>query len=193
MDFPWKEIVGPIIKIAPTLTGVFAGPAAGKIAEAAGSILAEQLGVPATPGAVAEAITNAPEKAADALASEQVQAAIAQAQVEMMRIVNDTYREELKSDSPFIRMARPGWLYTGNLIFALFGLGYAKALWMGQYEALNSMGAATMFLAPALAVVGVISYGRTQEKIAGAANVPTSPGAIIGEMVGAALKKTAKK
>lgn len=189
----WTKIGGPLIGAGATVLGsVIGGPAGAAIGKAAGGVIADALGVDATPEAVAEAIEQNPAAAKAAAESPETAAAVAQAHAEIIKTVNETYREELRSESAFIRMARPGWMWAGNIVFLLFGFGYAKALWLGQYEALSSMGAATMFMTPVLAIVGVISYGRTQEKLAGVGGT-ISAGAVVGEVVGAVVKKVTRK
>jgi len=107
----WSQLAGPLTKLGPaaaTILGtLIGGPAGGAIGKAAGQVLSDALGVPNEPEAVAEAVAANPDKAAAAIASPDMQAAIAQAQAEIIKTVNETYRIELQQESWVVRLWRP--------------------------------------------------------------------------------------
>lgn len=109
-DLDWKQIAGPLASVGATVLGtVVGGPAGAVVGKAVGGAIASALGVDETPEAVSAAIEKDPAgaKAAIDRNSDDIAAALAQAQAEMMRIVNETYRLELQSESWVVRMWRP--------------------------------------------------------------------------------------
>ena len=85
-DIDWTKIAGPLIGAGATVLGtIVGGPTGAAVGKAAGGVLAEVLGVPATPEAVAEAIENNPTAAKAATDTPGMAAAIAQAQAEIIQ------------------------------------------------------------------------------------------------------------
>lgn len=173
------------------LGGLIGGPAGAAIGSAAGSILAGALGVDETPESVAGAVKANPMQANDVIASDNMQAAIAQAQAEALKTINETYRIELQNESWVVRLWRPvcGWCFT--VILTIHGLAYAKALWFRDFEIIRTIPDMTIFYGVFGAVVGVYAWGRTAEKKAAAAS-GGAPEAI-AEAIGAVVKKVARK
>lgn len=185
------KVIGSLGTPAGTLLGtLIGGPAGAAIGKAAGSVLAEALGVPDDPDAVAGAVRADPMKANDAIASDNMQAAIAQAQADIIKTVNETYRIELQNESWVVRMWRPicGWCLA--MIWTVHGLAIGYALWIRQFDVIRTIPDLTVFYGVMGAVVGVYAWGRTAEKKAAAAS--GAPEAI-AEAIGAVVKKVAKK
>lgn len=164
-DFDWKQIAGPLINIGATTLGtVIGGPTGGAVGKAVGPILAGALGVPSTPGAVADAIAKSPETVRTVEATPEVQAAIERATTEHIQAVNETYRLELQSESPFVRYARPAWLWVGALVWGVHGLALGLALFRKDFEALRAIPDLTAFYVVMGGVAGVYAWRRTDEK-----------------------------
>jgi hypothetical protein len=153
-------------------------------------VLAEALGVPDDPDAVAGAVKADPTKGEDAINSAQMHVAIAQAQAEIIKTVNETYRIELQNESWVVRMWRPicGWCLA--LIWTVHGLAIGYALWIRQFDVIRTIPDLTVFYGVMGAVVGVYAWGRTVEKKA-ASNSGSAE--VIAETIGAVIKKVAKK
>jgi gas vesicle protein len=187
----WSLLTGALAKLgtpAGTLLGtLIGGPAGAAIGKAAGTVLAEALGVDDTPEAVAEAVKADPMKAEDALTSPQMQAAIAQAQAEMIKTVNETYRIELQQESWVVRLWRPvcGWCLA--LVWTVHGIALGKAIWFKEYEVIKVIADLFVFYTVMGGVVGVAAWGRTAEKKAGVSTADT-----IAETIGAVIKRAKK-
>lgn len=189
-DLDWTKIGGPLINAGATILGtVIGGPAGGAIGKAAGGIIADALGVPATPEAVSDAIEANPAAANAAANSPEVAAAVAQAQLEQVKTINATYQLELKDENWIVKLWRPvcGWCFT--VILTVHGFAYAKALWFRDFEIIRTIPDMTIFYGVFGAVVGVYAWGRTAEKKY-ASNIDAGA---IGEVVGNAIKKAVKK
>ncbi len=185
------KVIGSLGTPAGTLLGtLIGGPAGAAIGKAAGSVLAEALGVPDDPDAVAGAVKADPMAASDAINSAQMQAAIVQAQAEMVKTVNETYRIELQQESWVVRLWRPMWGWCGCLVWTVHGIAYAKALWFKDFDIIRTIPDMTAFYLVMGAVVGVAVWNRTQEKKAAASAGATEA---IAEAIGAVVKKVAKK
>jgi hypothetical protein len=167
-NLDWTKIAGPLLGAGATVLGtIVGGPGGAAIGKAAGTVLAEVLGVPADPASVGAAIEADPEAAKAAADSPETAAAVAQAQAEMVKTVNETYRIELQSESWIIKYWRPvcGWCFT--MILTVHGLAYAKALWFRDFEIIRTIPDMTVFYGVFAAVVGIYAWGRTAEKKAG--------------------------
>jgi outer membrane lipoprotein SlyB len=189
-SFDWKTIAGPLAKVgAGTLGTLIGGPAGGAIGSAVGGVLAEALGVPATPEAVGGAIAADPDAAREALASRdaEISKAIAEAELSMIREVNETYRLELKSESWFIKGWRPacGWMLC--VVWGVHGLAIGLALVRKDFEVIRTIESLTIFYATMTVVTGVAAWGRTKEKVQGVA------GASVGGLLGGLINKAVKK
>lgn len=190
----WSALTGALAKLgtpAATILGtLIGGPTGAAIGKAAGTVLAEALGVDDTPEAVSEAVAADPMKANDAISSAQMQAAIVQAQAEMLKTVNETYRIELQNESWVVRLWRPicGWCLA--LIWTIHGVAIGLALWTRNFDVIRTIPDLTVFYSVMGAVVGVYAWGRTVEKKAGINSGVTEA---IAEAVGAVAKKVTKK
>lgn len=188
-NLDWTKIAGPLLGAGATVLGtIVGGPGGAAIGKAAGTVLAEALGVPADPDAVGAAIEADPEAAKAAADGKDVAAAVAEAQAKIIEEVNQTYRIELQSESPYVRLARPTWLWAGCAIWTIHGIVYAKALWFRDFEIIRTIPDMTIFYGVMGAIVGVYAWQRTKEKIQGA----DIPGAL-AQATGAIIKKVTKK
>ena len=101
----WKDLAGTLIKTgAPIIGGALGGPLGATVGGFAGKLIADALGVEATPEAVSEAIRNDPlaaEKLVNADAQWQAMAEIAKAdatdRTEQSKAINETQRSEIAS------------------------------------------------------------------------------------------------
>ena len=163
-----------LASLAPSIIPLFTGDKTA--AKAAGIV-----------GDIASAVTggSSPDEALRALQSDPAllveyqrqmsEATISLYQEETKRLetVNETYREEIKSDDPFVRRMRPFAGYVITLSVAALVAVVVKTIWVAPQYAVSVVGAAvnmTPILVPALAVVGVYVYKRSSEKMAGVAN-----------------------
>lgn len=187
----WSQLAGPLAKLGPgaaTILGtLIGGPAGGAIGKAAGQVLSDALGVPNEPEAVAEAIKADPDKASAAIASPDMQAAIAQAQADIIKTVNETYRIELQQESWVIKLARPVCIWCMAVIWTIHGLAIGYALWIRQFEIIRTIPDLTIFYSVMAAVAGAAVIGRTVEKKAGVSTVGA-----IGDAIGAVIKQVKK-
>lgn len=188
-DIDWTKIAGPLIGAGATVLGtIVGGPTGAAVGKAAGGVLAEVLGVPATPEAVAEAIENNPTAAKAATDTPGMAAAIAQAQAEIIQTINETYRLELQSESAYVRLARPTWLWCGCAVWTVHGIVLGKALWFRDFDVIRTIPDLTVFYGVMGAIVGVYAWQRSREKIAG-----TSLPDALTQATGAILKKVGAK
>ena len=188
-DFDWKAIAGPLASIgAPILGTLIGGPAGAAMGKVAGEVLAGALGVPATPEAVAQAIEDDPVRAREAANSPDMAAAIEQAHADMLKTVNETYRQELQQESWVVRLWRPTWGWCGCIVWTVHGFAYAKALWFKDFDIIKTVPDMTAFYLVMGAITGVAVWNRTKEKLAGVNNSQA-----ISETIGAVVQKIAKK
>lgn len=187
-----KSIGSPIATIAGTAIG---GPQGGAIGKVVVDVLAGALGVPATEDAVAEAAAANPNAAKAALDNSlEVAQALAQAQVDIIRTVNETMRLELQHESVFIRHARPACIWACMFIWTIFGVSFAYQTFRGNFEVLTHLLNVAAYMGPMQALAGVIAMLRTQEKNAGVAGGSApSLGGIIGETIGTIIKPLGRK
>jgi len=188
-DIDWTKIAGPLLGAGATVLGtVIGGPAGGAIGKAAGTVLADALGVPATPEAVSEAIEANPAAAKAAAETPETAAAVAQAQADIIKTINETYRQELQSESPYVRLARPTWLWCGAAVWTIHGIVIGKALWTRDFEIIRTIPDLTIFYSVMGAIAGVYAWQRTKEKVAGV-SLPDA----LTQATSAIIKKVARK
>ena len=191
----WSDLIKAVIGLgAPILGTALGGPLGG----AAGKLLADALGAAtATPAAVQAAIQSAdPNAAAVAVqAAEQkwaeAMASEAEAAKAQVTAVGETQRAEITSADPLQRWWRPLFaLELALLECPAFAATILHALWTGFAPGINGFGSLSgllmAYFGARFGVLGVYVHGRTQEKIAGAAN---SAGSVVGQVVKSVIKK----
>jgi hypothetical protein len=180
----WSSTLSTLVKFAPGALALI--PGVGPIASAAASVLgpsiAQALGVEETPEAVEAAIQAMPAPEAQQIVQDvvakkgnEVGAAIADAEAKMIAEINATSREELKSESWFVKHARPFNIWVIGFVTAGYGAclvaATAQAVFSANSAALgllvSNAGVLGIALAPCGAVAGITAWGRTQEKMAG--------------------------
>lgn len=189
LNFDWSVIAEPLIKVGATGLGTLVGgPAGGAIGAGLGSILAEALGVPATPSSVADAIAANPGAVAavERDKSAEIRAIVEQAHTQHLQVVNETMRTELASESFMARTWRPlfGICFCG--VWTMHGIAIGRSLFLREFDVVARIPDLTIFYGVAGAVVGVYAWRRTTEKVA--SSVPEALGGLIGK----AIKKGAK-
>jgi len=168
----WGSIAGPLIKAGATTLGtIIGGPGGAAIGAAVGPVLAEALGIPATPDAVAGAAVADPAalRAVEVDRAIELRAAIEKAQTEQIKIVNETMLAEMKSEDWISRLWRPAFGLSFCLVWTLHGLAIGHALFLRQYDIVARIPDLTVFYGVAGAVVGVYAWRRSDEKLAGVA------------------------
>lgn len=186
MALEWSDLGKIISTSAPVLGGFLAGPAGAKGGAVVGSILGSVLGVPPTPDAIAEAYQKDPDAEAKVMQAEADHgASVAEMEAKMLETVNATMREEIKSEHWVAWAWRPvfGLAFAG--VWTLHGTAIGLALWVRDYTVISRIPDLTVFYGVAAAVVGVSAWGRTKEKLAGAAG----PLSTIVDVVSKAVKK----
>jgi hypothetical protein len=182
----WSSTLSTLVKFAPGALALI--PGVGPIASAAASVLgpsiAQALGVEETPEAVEAAIQAMPAPEAQQIVQDvvarkgnEIGAAIAEAEAKMIAEINQTARAELAVEDKFISRARPTNTYvlaggTGLYALAVFisaiqGIGTKD--WSSLTILLTNAPAFAMAMTPCGAAAGIYTWGRTEEKIAGAA------------------------
>jgi hypothetical protein len=185
-DFDWGSIAGPLIRAGATTLGtVIGGPGGAAIGAAVGPILADALGVPATPEAVAGAAEKTPDavRAVEVDRAIELRAAIEKAQTEQIKIVNETMLAEMKSEDWITRLWRPAFGFCFCLVWTVHGLAIGHALFLRQYDVIARIPDLTVFYGVAGAVVGVYAWRRSDEKLAGVAGGVQSIGEAIKRVV----------
>ena len=164
-----------LANLAPAILPLFTGDkTANKAAGIVGDIASAVTGA-STHGDALQALQNDPALLVE-YQRQMSEATISLYQEETKRLeaINETYREEIKSDDPFVRRMRPFAGYVITLSVAALVAAVVKTIWVSPLAAPAVVGAAinmTPILAPALAVVGVYVYRRSSEKMAGVANM----------------------
>lgn len=186
----WIGVAKLIAPLAPALGGILGGfipvPGGALAGQALGNVIAQALGVPATPAAVSGAATTMEERVLLArlnAAAEEARAkwpAFAEAekgyydaQAKLAESVNVTMRAELAPESRH-------WFYTGwrpaaGWIFDIFASVFGAILTYAAFRAIAGDASALKALAEAwpifaahlgflAAMVGVYVIGRSQEK-----------------------------
>ena len=190
----WKDLAGPIIQMGAPMLGQALGGPFGAIA---GKILAEALGAPAaTPTAVNETITHAPDLSGLAEAARKAEsdwmaalAAIGKAQVEE---VGETMRAEGASGDALQRWWRPIYALELSLLECPAFTGtLLQALWNGHEPGINGFanlsGLLIAYFGARFGVLGIYVSGRTREKEA-LATGEASP-SVLGEILKAVRKR----
>lgn len=193
----WFGVAKLIAPLAPALGGILGGfipvPGGALAGQALGNVIAQALGVPATPTAVAGAATTMEERVLIAklnAATEEARAkwpafaqaeeAYYEAQAKIAESVNVTMRAELASDQHWFYR---GWRPAAGWVFDFYAIVFGAIL---TWAALNAMGGDPVplkaltdawpifaaHLGILAAMVGVYVIGRSQEK-AKAIETPT--------------------
>ena len=164
-------IIMALASLAPTIMPLFTGKETSN--KAAGII---------TQVATAITGTSSPDQALQALQSDpallvEYQRQISeetitlyQEETKRLESVNQSFREEIKSDDPFVRRMRPFAGYIITLSSAALVAAVVKTIWVAPEHAVTVVNAATSMtpiLVPMLSVVGVYVWKRSSEKMAG--------------------------
>lgn len=201
----WRSLGGALIKAgAPVIGGALLGPLGASIGSALGGIVADALGVEATPEAVNDALANTP--------ADQLQAKLAAAETEAQakwaalaemakadaedrtaqsRAINQTMRAELGQVSWYHWRHLVGYGFLGWAVVPLPIITWHMA--SGNITVMNAVIAGLVSLIPYVAIIaGVLGYvaqDTTRQKIAAATGeaVPT-----LTETVKAAIKAKKK-
>ena len=186
----WLGVAKLIAPLAPALGGILGGfipiPGGALAGQALGNVIAQALGVPATPVAVAGAATTMEERILIAklnAATEEARAkwpAFAQAeeayyaaQAKIAESVNITMRAELAPETRHWFFT--GWRPAAGWIFDIFASVFGVILTWAAFRAMTGDAAALKALADAwpifaahlgflAAMVGMYVIGRSQEK-----------------------------
>lgn len=187
----WLTVAKVIAPLAPTLGGILGGfipfPGAAMAGQAIGSVIARQLGVPATPVAVSDALarmTHDEKLAAMQAATERARIEV-QGFVEAEKHYHETLRVAIGETGQTMRLEilaeNRHWFYTGwrpaagwifDFYMAIFGglIVFATFLaFSGNARPLEMLTNAwpiyAAFAGILAAMVGVYVIGRSQEKI----------------------------
>jgi hypothetical protein len=195
MTLDWKDLVQTVIGLgAPTLGMALGGP----LGAAAGTILANVLGAPAsTPADVQAAIV---QRSADAAfvaeaarrAEAEWLAALADIGKAQVAEVGATQRAEIASEDLLQRWWRPIYALELSLVECPgFALTLLHALWFGHEAGINGFAALSHLLiayfGARFGVLGVYITGRSREKQACSTGQPAP--SVVGEVVRALVKK----
>ena len=174
----WKSLGGTLIKSgAPIIGTALGGPLGGLIAGGLGDVLANALGVEATPDAVNNAIVNGdPGVVNTALAKAESEAcakytyltAVVQSNAAQAESVNQTMRAELAAGQPAWAW-RNLWGYSCALEASLTSLVVLYSLMFQPAIVKNIIDSYSFFLswyALRFGVLGYIHNGASNEKIA---------------------------
>jgi hypothetical protein len=180
MDVKWKKVGEKIAEFAP-LVGTALGGAPGA---ALGALVAKTLGVPGTPADVEKAILDPAGRQkiielelAQKTRFEELYWAAVQGQTVQ---TGETYRTELKSEDPYVRRARPGFIYAmkwtwilqiGTSMLAALIVVVADVLGTAGFDAADILRAIASFQADtamqwavALSVIGIYNIKRSDDK-----------------------------
>ena len=201
----WRSLGGALIKAgAPVIGGALLGPLGASIGSALGGIVADALGVEATPEAVNDALANTPadqlqaklaaaesEAAAKWPALAEMAKADAEDRTAQSRAINQTMRAELGQVSWYHWRHLVGYGFLGWAVVPLPIITWHMA--SGNITVMNAVIAGLVSLIPYVAIIaGVLGYvaqDTTRQKIAAATGeaVPT-----LTETVKAAIKAKKK-
>jgi len=172
-EWDWNKVGNLIAKAAPLLGGVIAGPGGAAI----GGIVAAALGVANDAEEIAVALETNPEayvklqeiqlthkERLEQMALDSAAAAIAE--------VNATMRSETKSDKWWVSGWRPFWGFSSAIAF--FGQVVAISYIMvtgGEAGLITALAGLSVFWSVPLAVLGIASWHRGQEKRAQAGEI----------------------
>lgn len=193
------NLAGLLKPMSSVLAGALLGPAGAAVAPVIVGAIAEALGVPPTTEAVSDALVKDPASAAPvvAQAEEKLARTLAEVEAAVIESINQTARAELQSESAFVKLARPFNIWVIGVVTGGYGLclvaATASAIWLRDAAALNLLvanaGVLGIALAPSGAVAGVSAWGRTKEKLAGAANIATTAANVAGTLAAAVKGK----
>lgn len=192
----WQDIAQQLAPIAPTLGRMLGSalpiPFGGALGEVAGKVIADALGVEATPEAVSVAIQATPADVvkaqledAESEARARYAAIAAQAKAEaivgakQVETVAATMQAELVNGAWYQRMWRPAAMFMWVATWPVQIGTILYPVWFDNQTALGALptliyALSTWNAAPA-ALAGVYSWNRTMEKL-GAANSNNLPG-----------------
>jgi hypothetical protein len=172
------NLLSVLTPLSTVLGGVVGGPVGASVAPMLVSTLAGAFGLDAGADeqAVVEAIqTNPNAQQIVASVEERVGKSLQEVEASILETINQTAREELKSESLFVKLARPFNIWVIGVVTGGYGAclvaatGYA--VFTGNATALNTLvgnaGTLGICLAPCGAVAGVSAWGRSKEKLAG--------------------------
>jgi len=173
----WSDIKEVVGSAAPLLGSLLGGPAGAAV----GGLLANTLGVEATPDKVAEAVQQHPEAA---LKLKQLELTQQQALTRMMlehdqaemTQVNQTMRAEFAQEDKFVKRWRPtlGYAVTLTWVVTWFAIVYAIIFQPTQAPAIiSALAKAQTMWGVALAVLGVGVVKRSHDKQVAAGQEPT--------------------
>lgn len=196
----FKNITKIAVSVGGPIASLFLGPGAGAAISALGKLAGPILGLEEddTEG-LEEMARTAPGKVTSVVKDiaknpDRIEEfnSFYSAQVELSKQVNETYRQELKSEGWIARNWRPIHGLELTVEMAAWGFLILRAVYLGG-PVLKATTASIMELAyilgawysARLAVMGVHVAGRSQEKIASMTNVP---GTLINEVIKAVRK-----
>ncbi|MDX8408919.1 MAG: 3TM-type holin [Mariprofundales bacterium] len=172
----WSDIKDVVGKAAPVLGSLLGGPAGAAV----GGLLAQTLGVDATPDKVAEAVRQNPEAA---LKLKQLELAQQQELTRMMlqhdqaqlTQVNQTARAELAQEDGYVKRWRPTLGYAVTLTWVVTWFAVVYAIIFKPIEApaiISALAEAQTMWGVALAVLGVGVVKRSHDKQVAAGQEP---------------------
>lgn len=192
----WTDIAGPLIKLgAPTIGTVLGGPLGGALGGVLGEVLGGALGVPATPDAVNDALKNAPADLqgklsaaeAEAIAKWPALAEMAKSQAENAVAVGETMRAEIVAEDPMQRWWRPIYAFELTAECALVWPAIIYDLMFGDGKLApfitQNAGLLMTYWGFRFSVLGVYTYGRTQEKREEIKNAPSLTPDLINQII----------
>lgn len=185
----WSDVAPAVGKVIPALGALLGGPQGAVV----GQVVAGWLGGEKTPQGLTQALLEpgAQERLATLYATQghEIEMAILAATRAQAEQVNETIRAEVTSDDPYVRRARPGfvyalkWTWIGQVlstwfasIFAIFADAFGDSVDSAevllQLAKLNAD--TTLLWGPALAVIGIYNYQRSRDKAVEAGFEPPS-------------------
>jgi hypothetical protein len=167
----WSSVGKIVGTVAPLLGSVLTGPVG--MAVTAAGMLAKALGTEATPDAIHQAIAADPEWAAKVRIAEdnnrtQLESLTIQMESNNLSDVNQTFREELKSEDRFVRWARPSmiWAISLSVVLEVIVAGLVVFIEPGQIANMATLfGAVAIPQGIAAAVCGVYMKKRSDDKM----------------------------
>ncbi len=174
----WKKLLKHLKNVAPMLVGVagtaIGGPAAGgALANIARSITGKGEGVSLDD--VASSLFGDPvmmlemEKLAVEREKNEQDARLRELEIEFKQqeLVNLTMRAEMQAEDPWSRRWRPYFGFVAGTSFGLQCIGVVYVMVTGgDPKLIAEVAGLTVIWAPAMAVLGITSWGRSKEKTA---------------------------
>lgn len=171
----WSDIRDVVSGAAPALGTLLGGPAGGAV----GAVIASALGTNATPQSVVKAIQGDPEAAAklrqiEADESVTLRRLTLESETARLAEVNKTIRAEVSSSDPFVRRARPMFLYVVAFSIAMEVLVavYVVAVGESMAELAALYQALSIPQSIAAAMCGVYLKKRSDDKAVAAGYQP---------------------